>query len=565
MRASSFFFKTLREAPSYAETESYRLLLRAGFVDPVGAGIFNYMPLGWRSIQKIRLILTQEMEAAGAHEVNMPVVQPRSIWEKSGRAESFVPPLASFQDRHGRTMVLAPTHEETAVLMAESVVSSYRDMPALIYHIQTKFRDEPRPRSGLLRVREFEMKDAYSFDIDEEGLDESFQNMRKAYKRIFKRCGLDVMEIEADSGSIGGKTSSEFVLPTETGDDIVLFCPECGYAANSEKASFRKEPLPAEPEADMEAFNTPGILTIAALAAQENVPESKTAKVVFFFMDGSLGMAVIRGDYQVSETKLRNALGGSDVRMAKLEEVETTKLISGSASPIGLEDKMKIVVDDSLRTASNLLAGANKKDLHMRNVNFPRDFRAHIVIDIAEAQEGSICPNCPGLLQTKRCIEIGHIFKLGDSYSKTMNFLIQNADGQEKAPLMGCYGIGLGRLLAAAVEANRDELGIRLPVSIAPFEVVILNLGTTSPELYKVAESLYKTLLDNGVDAFFEDREISPGVKLTDADLIGFPVRTVISSRSIKQGGVEIKLRNSQESFVCAVDRAAQEIIKALR
>ncbi len=568
MRASRLFFRTFRDTPTDVDTVSHSLLLKAGFVHQIAAGIFNYLPLGWRSIQKIRSILNEELTASGAQEVNMPVVQPRDIWEASGRAASFVPPLASFRDRRGRMMVLAPTHEETATLMARTVISSYRDMPVIIYHIQTKFRDETRPRAGLLRVREFEMKDAYSFDVDEEGLNVSFDTMEKAYRRIFERCGTPAIMVEADSGNIGGKQSMEFVLPAESGDDIVFLCNSCGYAANVEKADFRKDTPPDEDLLELEEFDTPGIETIYDLALSEGVPKSKTAKAVFYATpERGVVMVVIRGDYMVNEAKLRNTLGGSELRMAEPDEVLAADLVPGSASPVGLEGRVAIVADDSIVIAPNLLAGANIPGKHLRNVNFPRDFKADIVTDIAEAQEGNGCAKCKGVLNTQRGVEVGHIFKLGSGYSKSLGLSFTAANGRDMHPLMGCYGIGLGRLLAAAIEANHDERGMILPKAIAPFQVGIVGLGLDYEEVSATAESVYRDLTSVGIEVLFDDRREPPGVKFADMDLIGLPIRLVISKRSVAAGKAEFKLRAEKEtSFwdLNTVAHKAREILETL-
>ena len=383
MRSTNLFGKTLRQAPADAENISHKLLIRAGFIQQIAAGIFSLQPLGSRSITKIRNIIREEMDRAGAQEINMPVIQPRDLWEESGRADTFVPPLARFQDRRERDMVIAPTHEETATAMARAGVTSYRDLPFTIYQIQTKFRDETRPRGGLLRVREFEMKDAYSFDADEDGMDRSFQEMVGAYKRIFDRCGLDVVMVDADSGGIGGKDSNEFVLLTDSGEDRILMSTDSDYAANVEKAEFIKKSFPPEEPGVVEEFATPGLKTIEALAKQEGVSRSKTAKAVFYRVEDEIVIVTIRGDYDVNETKLRNLLGGSEVRLATGEEVKAAGWVPGSASAVGLKD-IRSIVDDSITMGSNYLAGANKEGFHLRNVNFGRDFKADILGDIAE-------------------------------------------------------------------------------------------------------------------------------------------------------------------------------------
>ncbi|HIF72287.1 MAG TPA: proline--tRNA ligase [Dehalococcoidia bacterium] len=551
MRSSQLFGKTLRQAPADAENVSHKLLTRAGFIQQIATGIFSLQPLGNRSITKIRNIIREEMDRAGGQEINMPVVQPRSLWEESGRADTFVPPLARFEDRREREMIIAPTHEETATAMARGSVTSYRDLPFTIYQIQTKFRDETRPRGGLLRVREFEMKDAYSFDADEEGMDRSFQAMVGAYKRIFKRCGLDVIMVDADSGGIGGKDSNEFVLLTESGEDTILMSTESDYAANVEKAEFIKKASPIGDLGEVEEFATPGIKTIDELAKAEGVSKSKTAKAVFYSVDGEVVVVTIRGDYDVNETKLRNLLGGSEPRLATPEEVKAAGLVAGSASAVGLKG-MRSVVDDSITMGSNYLAGANKEGFHLRNVNFERDFKADILGDIAEAKKGYLSPDGKGKLIAKRGIEVGHVFKLGNVYSSKMGAEFTTEDGDQNEILMGCYGIGVGRLLAAAVESNHDDFGMVLPRAIAPYDVYLAGLNLNDADIAGKAEQLYESLLDAGYDVLFDDRDIAPGVKFKDADLLGVPARVVISSRSLDNGGIEVKARSSKDSQIVA-------------
>jgi len=562
MRSSQLFGKTLRQAPSDAETISHKLLTRAGFIQQIAAGIFSLQPLGNRSITKIRNIIRDEMDSAGGQEINMPVVQPRDLWVESGRADTFAPPLARFEDRRERDMVIAPTHEETATAMARAGVTSYRDLPFTIYQIQTKFRDETRPRGGLLRVREFEMKDAYSFDADDEGMDRSFQAMVAAYKRIFKRCGLDVIMVDADSGGIGGKDSNEFVLLTDSGEDTILMSNESDYAANVEKASFIKKAFPIDELGAVEDFATPGIKTIEELAKDEGVSKSKTAKAVFYSVDGEIVVVTIRGDYEVNETKLRNLLDGAEPKLATAEEVKAAGLVSGSASAVGLTG-MKSVVDDSITMGSNYLAGANKDGFHLRNVNFERDFKADIIADIAEAKKGYLSPDGKGKLVAKRGIEIGHVFKLGNVYSSKMGANYTNEDGEQNEILMGCYGIGVGRLLAAAVEANHDDYGMLLPRAIAPYEIYLAGLNLNDPDIAYKAEMIYEVLQDAGYEVLFDDRDTPPGVKFKDADLLGIPARVVISTRSLENGGVEVKSRTSKDSEIVS-ESDVLESVKSL-
>ncbi|MGB1749140.1 MAG: proline--tRNA ligase [Dehalococcoidia bacterium] len=559
MRRTNLLAPTLRQAPADAETISHQLLTRAGFIQQIAAGIFSLMPLGNRSITKIRNIIREEMDRAGGQEINMPVIQPRDLWVESGRAETFTPPLATFEDRRERDMIIAPTHEETATAMARSGVTSYRDLPFTIYQIQTKFRDETRPRGGLLRVREFEMKDAYSFDADEAGLDKSFDAMVEAYQRIFKRCGLDVVMVEADSGGIGGKDSNEFVLLTDSGEDTILMSTESDYAANVEKANFIKKEFPKGELGEVEEFATPGIKTIEELAKSEGVSASKTAKAVFYTVDGEVIIVTIRGDYEVNETKLRNLLGGAEPRLSTPEEVKAAGLVAGSASAVGL-DNFKSVVDNSITMGSNYLAGANKEGYHLRNVNIERDFKADILGDIAEAKAGYPSPDGKGKLVARRGIEVGHVFKLGTVYSSSMGADYTDENGAQQEILMGCYGIGVGRLLAAAVEANNDENGMVLPQAIAPYDVYLAGLNLDDEDIAAKAEQTYRDLLDAGYEVLFDDRDAPPGVKFKDADLMGIPVRVVLSARSIGNGGAEIKDRRGKDSEIVSTESVVDSV-----
>ena len=565
MRASQFYIKTTREAPVEAETISHKYLTRASFIQQIAAGIFNIMPLGWRSLDKIRQIIREEMNNAGALEVTMPVVQPRSIWEESGRAETYVPPLARFSDRRERDMVLAPTHEETVSIMGRYGITSYRDMPLRLYQIQTKFRDETRSRGGLLRVREFEMKDAYSFDADDAGLDASYDAMAEAYHNIFSRCGLNAVMVEADSGSIGGKDSAEFALLAPSGEDSVLICDseDCGYGANLEKAEFVKSRNETEELAELEKFATPGVETIAGLAELEGVSSAKTAKAVFYSIDDVVYVVVIRGDHEVNETKLRNMMGGSEPRFATPEEVRSAGFVPGSASAIST-DSAYVIADESVVESANLLAGANEDGYHYRNSNYGRDWTADNIGDLAEAAKGYKCGRCSdGHLEQHRGIEVGHIFKLRTVYSDAMNVKFNDVNGKLQPSYMGCYGIGTGRLLAAAVEANHDERGMMLPKSIAPFEVVLVGVNlNNNDEVRETAESLYGQLTEAGIDTLFDDRDEAAGVKFADADLIGMPVRAVVSPRSIQNGGIEVKHRKQapSDSRICSVSEAVDAI-----
>lgn len=544
MLVSRMLEKTLRDDPVEAEIASHRLMLRAGLINQVSAGVYSYLPLAWRSLRKIEQIIREEMDNAGAQELRMPALQPLDLWQQSGRDNDMGATMFRFKDRRDRDMVLAPTHEELITNIVKASVNSYRDLPRMLYQIQTKFRDEERPRAGLLRVREFDMKDAYSFDADEKGLDLSYQAMVRAYKRIYERCGLDSVMVDADSGAIGGKDSHEFMALAEAGEDTILMCESrtCSYAANEEKAKFIKPEQSIEDMCPLEEVHTPGIKTIEALAAFLGVPTSRTMKAVFYAADGEVVFVVIRGDLDVNEIKLKNTLDVADLRIATPEEVEVVGLVAGSASPIGLDD-VRVITDDSILLGSNFVVGANKEGYHLLNANYQRDFTADTMTDIALAREGDLCVECGTPMVAKRGIEVGHVFKLGTKYSEALGayFPTQN-DGQEPM-IMGCYGIGVGRLLAASIEQNYDDNGIIFPPTIAPYDVWITALNYDKDDVAAEAVAFHDELQAIGLQVLLDDRDASAGVKFNDADLLGLPLRLVVSPRNMKQGIVELKLR----------------------
>lgn len=570
MRYSQLLLRTLREPPAEAETISHQLLLRGGFVRQLTAGVYSLLPLGQRVMLKIANIIREEMNAAGGQEVSLPVLQPLDLWAMQpargvSRAEAMGPVLFRLKDRRGRDLVLGPTHEEVITLLAKEFVQSWRDLPQRLYQIQTKFRDEARPRGGLLRVREFVMKDLYSFDADEAGLDTSYRAMVEAYKRIFARCGLNVLVVEADSGAIGGKDSQEFLALSEAGEDDAIFCPQCGYAANREKAEFVREALPDEPEATLEEVHTPGQKTIADLAAFLNIPAARTLKSVCYLAGGRLIFALVRGDLEVNEVKLTNAvtragLNGTDLHLATPEELARFgSVVAGFTSPIGLDETVLVIADTSVQMGRNFVAGANRADYHLRNANTGRDFRVDIWTDLASAYAGATCTRCGGLLQVQRGAELGHAFKLGTLYSELFNATFLGEDGQEHLMLMGCYGIGLGRILALAVEQHHDERGMRWPLAIAPYQVALCALGTGDAEVIRAADHLYEALSKAGVEVLYDDRAESPGIKFNDADLLGLPIRIVVSKRTLAKGAVEWKLRAEQESRLVALEDVVEE------
>ena len=576
MRVSQLFTKTLREVPRDSEGSNQELLVRAGFIRQLTAGVHSYLPLGQRVLQKIERIVREEMNRAGGQEITMPVIQPKDIWEKrpaSGgatRVEGYGPVLFSLKDRKEREMVLGPTHEEVVTLLAKEFIHSYRDLPQLIYQIQVKFRDEPRPRSGLLRTREFLMKDLYSFDADQEGLDISYNKMALAYNNIFRRCGLNFIVIQADSGAIGGKASQEFIAVTEAGEDDAMKCDRCDYAANREKAEFVRTQLPKEPEAALEEVYTPDCAAISELAAFLHMPEAKTMKSVCYVASGRPIIALVRGDLDVNEIKLSNTIARAginiaDLHFATLEELERFGIIAGYTSPLGKSEQVLIIADPSLTMGNNFVAGANKVDYHIKNVNYPRDFRVDVWEDIASAYSGANCLRCGGTLHALRGSELGHIFKLGTKYSGLFDATYLDVEGVARPLLMGSYGIGISRMMGLAVEQSHDEKGITWPFSIAPYHVALVGLDLDKQETSQVAEKLYADLLAIGVEVLFDDRTESAGVKFNDADLIGLPLRLVVSKRSLKNDGIELKLRTQRTSRIVPLADAVSVIQEEIR
>jgi prolyl-tRNA synthetase len=564
MRLSKLFGKTLREVPAEAETASHQLLLKSGMIQQVTTGVYSYLPLGWRALRKMEQVIREEMDAAGGQELHMPVLQPYEIWQESGRDVAFGKSLFTLIDRRERKLVLGPTHEEMVTELARRNLKSYRDLPLMLYQIQTKFRDEPRPRGGLVRVREFTMKDAYSFDTDAEALDVSYKKMIKAYRNIYARCGLNAMLIEADSGAIGGKDSHEFMVATEVGEDEVVCCKSCGYVANVERASFVKAKLNEEPLLPLEEVATPGAKTIEEVANFLGVPKSRTLKAVFYSTDGGLVFVTIRGDLEVNEVKLKNALKGSELRLANDEEVKAAGLVAGSASAIGLKG-IKVIADDSINTGHNFVVGGNKDGYHLKNANYPRDFKADLVIDIALARAGYQCPKCGAELMSVRGIEIGHVFKLGTVFSQRQQASYIDRDGVQKPLVMGCYGIGVGRLLAAVIEENHDEKGVVWPLEIAPYQVYLCALGMDEAAMAEAAEKLYAELCRKRFEVLFDDRIESPGVKFNDADLLGMPVRLTVSRRTLKSSSAEVKLRREKETELAPLTGVAEKLRALLK
>jgi prolyl-tRNA synthetase len=549
MRASRLFLPTLRQVPTEATLVSHQLLLRAGFIRTLTAGIYSYLPLGYRVLQKISQIVREEMNAMGAQEMLMPFVQPAELWRETGRYEAYGDTLAKFKDRRGQELCLGPTHEEVITAIVRQHVRSYRDLPLILYQIQTKFRDEPRPRGGLLRGREFLMKDAYSFDKGDVGLDQSYQAMCNAYQRVLRRCGLDFLVAEAESGEIGGSESAEFMVLCDSGEDAVALCNRCGYVANLEKAE-RRAPVQNQSVGalrSLERVSTPGQRTVEEVTKFLGVRPDQLVKTLVYLADGKPIAALIRGDTELNEQKLRRVLSVQSLQMADAETIERlTGAPVGFTGPVGLES-IKIIADYDLLSMSDFVTGANERDAHYINVNIGRDVRVERFADLRWALSGDSCPCCDGQLELKPSIEIGHVFKLGTKYSQAMHALFTDGHGVERPIIMGCYGIGISRILATIAEISHDEKGLIWPISVAPYDCWIVNLATSKDDaIGQVAEHLYRSLQELGLDVVLDDRLESAGVKFKDADLIGVPIQIVIGRRLAETGSVEVRLRAGQ-------------------
>ncbi|MCB1021238.1 MAG: proline--tRNA ligase [Acidobacteria bacterium] len=567
MRWSRLFIPTLREAPAEAEVVSHRLLLRAGYVRQLSAGLYCYLYLAKRSLNKIERIVREEMDAIGAQEVYTPEIHPAEVWQESGRWQAIGDDMFRLKDRNGRELCLGMTEEEVMTWMARGELRSYKQLPQIWYQIQAKFRDEPRPKSGLMRVRRFTMKDSYSFDIDKAGLDESYQKHYEAYCRIFSRCGLEYLAIQAHSGAMGGSESHEFVIPSGAGEDWVVESPASGYAANLEKAVARPKP-PAEPDPDgdeaPEEFATPGKKTIAEVSEFDGAAPTSHVKTLLYVADGKPVMALLRGDHTLNETKLAGVTGAGELRPAHPEELrQWLGADAGSLGPVGVKTKMRMLADTALEGRRNLIAGANKDGFHLRNVTPGRDFQPEFV-DLREVEDGDLDIASGEPVRRRKCIEVGHIFKLGYKYSESMGLRVLDENGKEVTPIMGSYGIGLERILTAAIEQNHDDAGMALPVAVAPFEAVVTPVNLKDEQQRETAEKLYAELSAAGVDALFDDRAERAGVKFNDADLVGIPLRVVVGKK-IAEGLVELVERSTRQSLDVKLENVVELVKERLQ
>ena len=546
MRRSAFFCETLHQSPAEAEAPGHQLLLRGAFIQSLAAGLYSFLPLGQRVKAKIEAIMRDEMNAIDGQEIVMPVVHPAELWQETGRWYQIGAEMARFKDRGDRDMVLAMTHEEVFGDLLRKTVRSYRQLPIMLYQIQTKFRDEPRSRGGLIRTREFTMKDAYSCHASYEGLDLFYPRMVEAYLRVFRRCGVDVVVVESDVGMMGGTMAHEFMALTPVGEDQLVLCDACGYAANRQVATFRKDvPAPEEPAA-LREVETPGTQTIAALTRLLGITAARTAKAAFFMAEGSGGsrliFAVVRGDMEVNETKLTNAVAAVELRPANAEELVAAGIAAGYASPVGISGAT-VVVDDLVARSPNLVAGANRVGYHLLNTNVPRDYTPDIVTDIAAAFSGAPCPRCGTPVRLERGVEVGNTFKLGTHYSTALGATFQDESGQRQDIVMGSYGIGVSRLIGTIAETRRDERGLLWPPAIAPFGVYLVGLDLEREEVRAATEALYVALVGAGVEVLYDDRDERAGVKFNDADLLGMPLRITVSRRTLANGAMELKPR----------------------
>lgn len=567
MLMSQLYSPTLRETPAEAEIISHKLMLRAGLMRRSATGMYTFLPLGLRVLRKVERIIREEMDAIGGQEVLMPIVQPAELWIESGRWNDYGAEMFRVKDRHGRQFCLGPTHEEIITALVRSELRSYRQLPLRLYQIQNKYRDETRPRFGLMRGREFVMKDMYSFDRDEEGLDQSYWAAYHAYERIFQRCGVEARPVEADSGAIGGDVTHEFMVLADAGEDLVLHCPTCAYAANAERAEGvpvpKREIAPGE-LASLEERFTPEASTIEQISSFLKVRPEDCIKTLIYVADGQPIAALVRGDHNLNEIKLQKTLRCETLELADDEVIlKATGAPVGFAGPMGL--KLPIYADYAIQNMVNAVVGANKVDCHMVNANLERDFNVKLFADLRETQPGDPCPRCSGTLEGARGIEVGQVFKLGTKYSKAMGATFLQENGQETPFIMGCYGIGVGRTVAAVIEKNYDEDGVVWPLSIAPYHVIVVPVSMKDASQAEAAQKLYKDLQAAGIEVVLDDRDERPGVKFKDADLIGFPIRVTIGPKALEQGQMEIIIRTSKEKTNVPVDKVLPTIMSILK
>ncbi|NLL43438.1 MAG: proline--tRNA ligase [Firmicutes bacterium] len=567
MYMSQLYSPTLRETPADAEIVSHKLMLRAGLMRRSAAGVYAFLPLGLRVIRKVEQIIREEMNAIGGQEVLLPIVQPAELWEESGRWADYGDEMFRLRDRQGRQFCLGPTHEEIITALVRSEVRSYRQMPLRLYQIQNKYRDEMRPRFGLMRGREFIMKDMYSFDSDNEGLDESYWAAYKAYARIFARCGVEAHPVEADSGAIGGDVTHEFMVLADSGEDLVLFCPQCEYAANVERAEGVRIPRGGDEQphlGELAKVATPGARTIEQISEFLNVKPEDCIKTLLYVADGQVIAALVRGDHNINEIKLRKLLGCETLELADDETIfKATGAPVGFAGPVALS--LPLYADYAIEHMVNAVVGANELDQHMVNANLDRDFKVKEFADLREVQPGDLCPRCEGRLEGARGIEVGQVFKLGTKYSEAMGATFLDENGKEKPVIMGCYGIGVGRTAAAVIEKNHDEDGIIWPVSVAPYHVIVVPVSMKDEAQAKASQNLYEELKAAGVEVVLDDRNERPGVKFKDADLIGFPIRVTIGAKSLEQGAMEIIIRRTKEKLVVPIEDVASTVKNLLK
>ena len=558
MRVSNLFFATQREVPADAEIPSHKLMLRAGLIRKMSSGIYAYMPMGFKVYKNVEKVIREEMDRAGAQELIMPALLPAEAYQASGRWEKFGPEMFRMSDRGGRPFCLGPTHEEPFTEAVRDTFRSYKNLPVTLYQIQHKYRDEKRPRFGVIRSREFVMKDAYSFDVDEEGLDKSYKIMYDAYRRIFDRLGLDYTVVDADSGAMGGSGSQEFMVKSPIGEDAICFCDACGYAANEEKASCKEGEADTSAELPIEKIHTPDVKTIEELIAFMNTTPDKFVKTILYNIDGKIVAVMVRGDRDINETKLGNIYDATEMDLASFEDVERiTGAKVGFAGPVGLKEKIEVVMDTEVAGMKNFIVGACETDYHFKNVNIGRDFTPDIVKDVKNVKSGDLCPKCGQPLGMARGVEVGHIFKLGTKYSDSLGCIYLDKEGKEQSMVMGCYGIGVSRTIAAIIEQYNDEDGIKWPAIAAPYKVIVIPTNTKDETVMGVAEKLYNAYIDAGFETLIDDRNERPGVKFKDADLLGIPLRVTVGRRA-GEGIVELKFRMDGAMSEATIDEAIE-------